>query len=58
MSDKHYICSSDLETINNLKSLGFEVIEEKNGMVTFLNKTNKKVNFENPKLVYTNKRIM
>lgn len=58
MNNKQFIKSSDPETISQLKSLGFQLVDESNGFVTFLNK-NTKINFDETdidkkKITYSN----
>jgi hypothetical protein len=55
MNKVNFIKVSDAETIEKMKSEGFQIIEETNGVVTFLNDTSKKVDFDDKKVVYTNK---
>lgn len=53
---QNFIRSSDKETIDALKNLGFKQIDEQNGVVTFINDTNLKFSNEvdTSKLQYTN----
>jgi len=58
MNTKQFIKSSDPTTISQLKSLGFQLIDESNGFATFLNK-NTKINFDETdidkkKITYSN----
>lgn len=55
MNKVNFIKVSDAETIEKMKSEGFQIIEETSGVVTFLNDTSKKVDFDEKKVVYTNK---
>ena len=59
MSKQNFIMTSDISTINKLKELNFQIVEEKNGFVKFLNNSSK-INFEDNdidknKITYTNK---
>lgn len=45
MNKKPFIKSSDPSTIEKLKSLGFNLVDESNGFATFINNTSK-VNFD------------
>lgn len=59
MKQSNFIMTSDSTTIAQLKALNFQVIEEKNGFVKFLNDSSK-INFEDnnidkTKITYTNK---
>lgn len=54
MNNKKFIRTTDRETIENLKRLGFQLVSESNGVFTFINDTNKPITFDNKKLAYTN----
>jgi len=59
MNKKQFIKTSDFSTIEKLKSLGFNLIDESNGFATFINNTSK-VNFDDlgvdeTKISYSNK---
>lgn len=58
MNKLNFIRTSDAETISKLKQLGFQVLEETNNYTTFLNHTKKKLDFDDKKVVYTNKLNM
>lgn len=50
----NYVKSSDPDTIKKLKNLGFVVLEEKNGMTTFMNDPATIKKFAGPeKLIFT-----
>ncbi len=53
---QNFIRSSDKETIDTLKNLGFKQIDEQNDVVTFINDKNLKFSNEvdTSKLQYTN----
>lgn len=57
--DGLYIKCSDPQTIQKFRDLGFVVLSEKNGIVTFLNEGRKAVKFSDARNVtYTNKMEM
>lgn len=58
MNNKKFIRTTDRETIENLKRLGFQLVSESNGVFTFINDTNKPITFDNKKLAYTNNIII
>lgn len=49
---------SDKNTIEQLIQLGYEMIDERDGIVTFLNDTSKPQTFDKQKIVYSNILIM
>ncbi len=53
---QNFIKSSDFDTIEMLRNLGFQQIDEQNGVVTFINDKNLKFSNEvnTSKLQYTN----
>lgn len=51
--DKLIKCS-DVTTIEQLRKLGFQVVDEKNGIVTFINDLSKPQTFDKKKVVYSN----
>lgn len=53
--NKPFIKCKDAETIAELKKLGFVVLYEENGVVTFLNDVSKPLNFEKKDIYFTNK---
>ncbi len=54
--NKTYIRCSDPKTISRLKELGYIILSEEGGFVTFLNDLTKPVNFsKDDKVVYTSK---
>lgn len=54
--NKNFIMTSDRETAAKLKKLGFSVVSENKGIITFVNKTDVPVDFSaGEKVVYTNK---
>lgn len=56
MKNKTYIRCSDPSTITKLKNLGYVVLSEEGGFVTFINDLTKQSNFsKDEKIIYTNK---
>lgn len=51
---KYIIKCSDESTIEQLKQLGYVVVDEKNGIVSFLNDTSKPQTFDKNKVIYSN----
>ena len=50
-----FIKTSDEETMQVLKTEGFELIDNNNGVWTFINRSNSKMNFnENKKVAFSN----
>lgn len=50
-----FIKTSDKETMLVLQAEGFELIDDKNGIWTFINRPNQKMNFnENKKIAFSN----
>ena len=56
--EKFTMKCSDPNTIKQLKELGYVVIDEKNGMTTFLNDLSKPQTFDKKKVVYSNVLVM
>ena len=54
MDKYNFIKTSQKEVIEQLKAAGFQLLEESNGVATFLNDKFKKMNFDKKKVVYTN----
>ena len=54
----NFIKTSDETVIKQLESAGFQVIEKTNNYTTFLNPDGKKLDFDDKKVVYTNKLNM
>lgn len=54
----NFIKCSNKEIIEKLKKLGYQVIEETSNYTTFLNPDGKKLDFDDKKVVYTNKLNM
>lgn len=52
---QNYIRTQDPHTIAELKKLGFIVLSEHNGIVTFLNDTKQMKNYSGLNVTYTNK---
>ena len=48
-----FIKTSDLETSENLKKDGFDLIDYTNGVWTFVNDLNRPLTFENNKITYS-----
>jgi len=49
-----FIKTQDLETSENLKKSGLELVDYSNGTWTFVNDTNRPLTFDNNKVVYSN----
>ena len=49
-----FIRCSDKETIDKLKKLGFQLVEEKNNVAVFINDASKKIDFDKSKIAYSN----
>ena len=45
---------SDISTIEQLKKLGYQIIDEKNGIVIFINDLSKPQTFDKKKVIYSN----
>lgn len=56
--DKFTIKCSDPNTIKQLVELGYQIIDEKNGITTFLNDMSKPQTFDKQKVVYSNILVM
>lgn len=50
---ERFIRCSDKDTITTLKKLGYQLLEERNGVALFLNNINK-LDFDKKKVAYTN----
>ena len=48
-----FIKTKDLETSENLKKDGFDLVDYTNGVWTFVNDLNRPLTFENNKLTYS-----
>lgn len=49
-----FIKTQDIETSENLKASGFDLIDYSDGTWTFINETNCPLTFDNNKIVYSN----
>ena len=49
-----FIKTQDLETSENLKKCGFELINYTDGIWTFVNDSNRPLTFDNNKIAYSN----
>lgn len=49
-----FIKTKDLETSENLKHAGFELVDYTNGMWTFMNNPDCSLTFDNNKITYSN----
>ncbi len=49
-----FIKTSDRETADKLRALGFQAVSEHNGITTFLNNVNLPNNFAKNNIVYSN----
>lgn len=55
---KHFIKTTDEKSKQNLLNMGFQIIDEKNGVTTFLNDESKPILFDKSKISFTNVLIM
>ena len=51
---QQFIRCSDKDTIDKLKKLGFQLVEEKNNVAVFINDMSKKMDFDKSKIAYSN----
>nr|DAU18464.1 MAG TPA: hypothetical protein [Bacteriophage sp.] len=50
-----FIKTTDEETMNKLKDLGFQMVDCSSGVWTFINDTDTKLSFDTSKITYSNK---
>ena len=50
---QNFIRCSDKDTIEKLKQLGFQLVEEKNNVAVFINDVSKRVDFDKSKIAYS-----
>ncbi len=50
-----FIKTTDKETMNKLKDLGFQMVDCSGGVWTFINDTDTKLSFDIGKITYSNK---
>ena len=50
----NFLRCSDPDTIQKLEKLGFQKINEINGVAMFINDAKKKINFDKSKIAFTN----
>lgn len=55
---KHFIKTNDEESKQKLLNMGFQMIDEKDGITTFLNDEKKPILFDKSKISFSNVLIM
>ncbi len=50
-----FIKTTDEETMNKLKNLGFQIVDCSGGVWTFVNDADAKLSFDTSKITYSNK---